>query len=256
MGEYFTIGEFANRAGVTVRTIRYYDQIGLLAPSAYSEAGRRLYTALDYARLQQILTLKLIGLSLADIRQLLTTDVQQVGHLLQQQKSVLQAQAQQLARLIATIDRAQQALEAHGTFDLQTFIDIISEVNQMTQGHRGLDQFMTADQQAQLAEISTTPSLNQQKAIGEAWKTLFEDVQNSLNRDLHDPAVQQLVDRWDALVAQAGQGAPDLADPLTQAYTHLTAVADGDAAPPALRAWLQGMQTAADFIQRARAARP
>lgn len=255
MGEYFTIGEFANRAGVTVRTIRYYDQIGLLAPSAYSEAGRRLYTAMDYARLQQILTLKLIGLSLADIRQLLTTDMQQVGHLLEQQKSVLQAQAQQLARVIATIDRAQQSIQAQGTFDLQTFIDIISEVNQMTQGHSSLDQFMTPDQQTRLAEISTTPSLSQQKAIGEAWKTLFEDVQNHLDKDIHDPVVQQLVDQWDALVAQASQGAPDLADPLAQAYTHLTDVADVDNVPLALREWLHGMQTAADFIQRARAAR-
>ena len=62
--KHYRIGDFANKAGVTVRTIRYYDRIGLLRPTSRSDANQRLYSELDFARLQQILTLKLIGLSL------------------------------------------------------------------------------------------------------------------------------------------------------------------------------------------------
>jgi len=53
--------EFAQLAGVTVRTLHHYDRIGLLKPSAYTNAGYRLYGKGDLVRLQQIVTLKFIG---------------------------------------------------------------------------------------------------------------------------------------------------------------------------------------------------
>ena len=48
------VGELARRTGLSVRTLRYYDEIGLLAPSRRSEGGHRLYTAEDVVRLQRI----------------------------------------------------------------------------------------------------------------------------------------------------------------------------------------------------------
>lgn len=62
-----TVGELARKAGVTVRTIQYYDQKGLLAPSAKGPQGQRLYTTQDLEGLYRILTLKYLGLSLSDI---------------------------------------------------------------------------------------------------------------------------------------------------------------------------------------------
>ena len=49
---YYTSGEFARKARVTVRTIRFYDKQGILKPSRVSEAGYRLYTDEDFGRLQ------------------------------------------------------------------------------------------------------------------------------------------------------------------------------------------------------------
>lgn len=65
---YLTVGEAANKMGVTVRTLQYYDREGLLAPSAQSEGGRRLYTDKDLIKLHQILSLKSLGFSLRDIK--------------------------------------------------------------------------------------------------------------------------------------------------------------------------------------------
>lgn len=62
-----TVGDLARKAGVTVRTIQYYDQKGLLTPSAKGPQGQRLYTAQDLESLYRILTLKYLGLSLSDI---------------------------------------------------------------------------------------------------------------------------------------------------------------------------------------------
>jgi DNA-binding transcriptional MerR regulator len=48
------VGELAKLTGITVRTLHYYDQFGLLSPSEYSDAGHRLYTKADISKLQQI----------------------------------------------------------------------------------------------------------------------------------------------------------------------------------------------------------
>src|SRR5881628_2102160 len=62
------VGELAKRTGVSVRTLHYYDEIGLLAPSRHSEAGYRLYAGADVVRLQQIKSLRQLGFSLEQIR--------------------------------------------------------------------------------------------------------------------------------------------------------------------------------------------
>src|SRR3954465_15372136 len=61
-------GELARRTGVTIRTLHHYDEIGLLQPSLRTEAGHRLYTAADVARLQQVLSLRQLGFSREEIR--------------------------------------------------------------------------------------------------------------------------------------------------------------------------------------------
>ncbi|MEK0315071.1 MerR family transcriptional regulator [Cohnella sp. 56] len=62
------VGELARMTGVTVRTLRFYDQIGLLVPSGQTESGHRLYGEQDLARLHQIVSLKELGLSLEEIK--------------------------------------------------------------------------------------------------------------------------------------------------------------------------------------------
>ena len=71
---YYSSGEFARMAHVTLRTIRYYDKQNILKPSYVSDAGARFYTDEDLARLQQILLLKFLGFSLDDIRDMTIND--------------------------------------------------------------------------------------------------------------------------------------------------------------------------------------
>lgn len=65
---FVTVGQLARKMGVTIRTIQYYDQQGLLTPSAKGQNNQRLYSPADEEALQRILVLKYLGLSLADIR--------------------------------------------------------------------------------------------------------------------------------------------------------------------------------------------
>jgi DNA-binding transcriptional MerR regulator len=73
MKRQWKVGELANLTGLIVRTLRYYDQIGLFSPSDRSESGHRLYNKSDLSRLQKILSLKQIGLSLEDVQSVLAS---------------------------------------------------------------------------------------------------------------------------------------------------------------------------------------
>ncbi|WP_018754297.1 MerR family transcriptional regulator [Paenibacillus terrigena] len=72
MKRYWKIGDLAKMTGITVRTLRFYDQIGLFSSSGQTESGHRLYSESDLSRLHQILSLKELGLSLEEVKTVLT----------------------------------------------------------------------------------------------------------------------------------------------------------------------------------------
>ena len=80
----FTAGELAKMAGVSLRTIRFYDIKGLLCPVAHSQSGYRLYDLNSFATLQHILMLKYLGFSLEQIAELLQNEGDMQEHLSQQ----------------------------------------------------------------------------------------------------------------------------------------------------------------------------
>ena len=96
---YLTVGEAAKKMGVSVRTLQHYDKTGLLAPSAYSEGGRRLYSGKDLVTLHQILALKRLGFSLTDIKTRLIplNTPQEVARALSHQAAALQQQIESLS---------------------------------------------------------------------------------------------------------------------------------------------------------------
>ncbi|THF82227.1 MerR family transcriptional regulator [Cohnella fermenti] len=74
MTRHWKVGELAKLTGLTVRTLRFYDQIGLFSPSGQTESGHRLYAESDLPRLQQIVSLKEMGLSLDEVQAAMTGD--------------------------------------------------------------------------------------------------------------------------------------------------------------------------------------
>lgn len=106
----YTIQQLAKLANVTTRTLRYYDQLGLLHPASYSEGGYRLYGHAQLKRLQTILFYKEFNLSLEDISSLLE-DEHHFKQLLEKQQQLISVQQQQLALLQQNINRTLQELK-------------------------------------------------------------------------------------------------------------------------------------------------
>lgn len=127
MPTYYTSGEFAKKAHVSIRTIRYYDQKNLLKPSTHTASGARRYTDADFAKLQQILLLKYLGFSLTDIREMTlgSGDRQLLLDSLQIQKRLVEERLKEMQNVAAAIDSTSSTLKAGHEVDWSKMLDLI-----------------------------------------------------------------------------------------------------------------------------------
>ncbi|WP_368490263.1 methyltransferase domain-containing protein [Clostridium sp. BJN0013] len=126
-----TIGKFAEKSGVTLRTLRYYDKIGLLKPCSYSKSGHRLYNFEDFSKLQKILTLKFIGLSLEDISKIMNYDVnhRDLKKSLEIQKKIMKEKIYHIEAVIKSIEEAAHMIDSEEELNWNKFINIINIIN-------------------------------------------------------------------------------------------------------------------------------
>ena len=127
MSQHYTSGEFAKKAHVSIRTIRYYDQKNLLKPAMHTKGGARLYTDQDFAKLQQILLLKYLGFSLSDIREMTigSGDKQLLRDSLQIQKRLAEERLEEMKNVVNAIDSTSQALDHNEQVDWSKMLNLI-----------------------------------------------------------------------------------------------------------------------------------
>lgn len=122
----YTTGEIAKLAGVTVRTVQYYDSRGILMPSDFSEGGRRLYTQEDLKKLKVICFLRDLGIPINSISEILTSENAEkvISLLLEQQLLILQEEIAEREKQRDTILGMQKELKGMQTFSLEYLNDI------------------------------------------------------------------------------------------------------------------------------------
>lgn len=125
--EFYTTGEFAKMAGVTIRTIRYYDTIGILKPSMRNEKGHRLYTNKDFIELKRILALKYLGLSLDEViaTEEKNFDKDDMERSLKLQKNIIKNKMNQMKIILNAIETAEVSMKENNNLEFYNTIDII-----------------------------------------------------------------------------------------------------------------------------------
>ncbi|MDD9941188.1 MAG: MerR family transcriptional regulator [Myxococcales bacterium] len=108
------VKEVARIAGVSVRTLHHYDEIGLLVPSSRTRAGHRSYTTDDLLRLQQILIRRELGMPLREIKRSLDDPAFDWRIALQRQRTQLAERAERTASMLRAVDAALAALPTEG----------------------------------------------------------------------------------------------------------------------------------------------
>lgn len=123
----YTTGEFAKMAGVTIRTIRYYDTKGILKPSHHNDAGHRLYTDKDFTKLKKILALKYLGLSLDEVMNTEQNSFEKddMVNSLKLQKNIIKNKINHMKTVLNAIETAEVSIEKEENLDWNKTVDII-----------------------------------------------------------------------------------------------------------------------------------
>ena len=124
----YSTGELAQACGVTVRTVQYYDEKGLLPPAQITEGGRRVYTESDAAKLRKVILLKSLGLKLADIRSFLASDasVTALRDILEAQDAKLAHELEERTQARSWISAMIDSLDTTGELPAETVPDMES----------------------------------------------------------------------------------------------------------------------------------
>ena len=212
----YRASEFAARAGVTVRALHHYDRAGLLRPTGRTGAGYRLYGARDFARLQQILTLKFIGLPLEEIRRLFERRALGLAETLRLQREALAEKRRQIDMALRAVREAEEQVVGGDEPDWGAFKKIV-EVITMQHDNEWMKKYYTEEQLADLARRGTPEVLERGQR---EWQKLIGEVQEAAAEGL-DPAsesAQALAARWEGLVEEFTGGDPGIRENLRRLY--------------------------------------
>jgi DNA-binding transcriptional MerR regulator len=215
----YRASEFGGRAGVTVRTLHHYDRLGLLKPSGRTESGYRLYCERDFARLEQIVTLKFIGFPLKQIKDLLDGKAFDLPTTLRLQRRIIEEKRRHLDLAIQAIKNADGVLASRATRrkpDWEVFRKIIEVIN-MQQNWDWVNKYYTEEQLAQLKK-RWSPEL--QEKTQRDWATLIQEVEAAVAAGV-DPAsehAQALAGRWQKLIEAFTGGDSGIAQNLKKVY--------------------------------------
>ncbi|MBD1865540.1 MULTISPECIES: MerR family transcriptional regulator [Trichocoleus] len=207
------VGDLAKQTGVSVRTLHYYDEIGLLSPSHRTEAGYRLYGEDDILRLQQIVSLRQIGFTLEQIRACLDQCEFSPHRVVQMHLAQLQEQIALQQQLCVRLEAISKRLQSTEAISIQEFIQLI-EVTTM------VEKYYTPEQQEYLKARGELLGEERIRQIEQEWQELIEQVRAEMEHgtDPSSESVQVLARRWRSLIAEFTGGNSGIERSLNQMY--------------------------------------
>lgn len=197
----FRIQEFAKLAGVTVRALHHYDRLRLLSPAHRSERGYRLYCHEDLGRLERILVLRYLGLSLREIAALLDTPdgrgAEPLTVTLARQRATLRERRDGLDRVVRAIEHAQRRGQDAAEPEWLLCQSILKEI-QMQQATDWRAKYYSPEALEALRSHRAAMTPEQRADAGARWRSLLADVQSALDRQVPPDSAEgrALVARW------------------------------------------------------------
>jgi DNA-binding transcriptional MerR regulator len=231
--QHYTTSQFAQKAAVTARTLRFYDKVGLLSPSEHTEAGHRLYSDEDLWGLQQILALKFLGLSLEEIKVCLQTNPERLPETLATQKAMMREKRSQLDAVLQAIEKAEVLLR-NSQGDWEAIIINVIQAMHMEQNKEWVNKYLTVEQQQKMAEVSQksySPEAAQkvaewgknwteedQKRADQQWSAVFAELRRLVaeGKDPTGAEGQALAKQQSELIGQFTRGDADVTAGLEQ----------------------------------------
>lgn len=193
----YSIGEISKETNVTTRTLRYYEEIGLLRPSYVADSGYRYYSKDDVITLQQITTFKKLGFKLSEIKEVLKeekgiSEEDRWKHAIQNEIQTIQGEVKRLQDLEKLLYTTFHSIELTGelrTEDLMLFIKSVQGIGQREKFWKRY--FNEEEQQI----IQGLPTFEENDKRTKEWLQVLREIRERINEPVDSPEVQQLAEK-------------------------------------------------------------
>lgn len=197
------IGELASDTGLTIRTLHYYDELGLLKPSQETEGGHRVYTSKDLERLQKILTLKQLGLPLEKIKEAISNKKFSLKDATAHLKTDIQKRKKELEDIelrLADADKIQSANQS----STDSVVQLLSKMNL-------LDRHLSKEQLEWIKQHDLQFGPEALTELRDEWVTATEALNDAINNKLplSDWRTKAVCMRWFGLASALMGGSFD-----------------------------------------------
>ena len=193
--ESYTIKKLADIAGISVRTLHYYDEIGLLKPQYRHDNGYRYYGVEEVMLLQQIMFFRELGFSLDEIRTIISSPDFDVSEALEQHRDLLLKKDERLRELINTVERTMSKKGKRSTLKIKEFYQGFS--NEQIEKYREEVRSRWGSKTLEESEKKVI-DMGQEKFIalqaegGKIFKTIMENMSEGYDGKF----IQELIAEW------------------------------------------------------------
>lgn len=207
------VGELARNTGMSVRALHHYDEIGLLRPSLRTAAGHRLYDRVDIERLQQIHSLRLMGISLDETKRLLDGAAASPRQVIDLHLARLREQIAMQKRLAGRLRALAHHLDTAESVSLDELCKTIEEMMRV-------EKYFTPEQLEVLEERRISVGEERMQTVRDDWNEIIPKVRAAMENgtDPTSPEVLALARRWKALVHEFTGGDPAIANAVKKMY--------------------------------------
>jgi MerR family transcriptional regulator, thiopeptide resistance regulator len=190
-----TVKQLSEIAGVTPRTLRYYDKIGLLKPSRVGENGYRYYNDEALLCLQQILLYRELGMPLQDIKRIMRSPDFDVLNALESHREKLRQRSARMERLVVTVDDTILHLKGKKEMSQRQMFEPFNDEQQAEYEKEAMQMYDPATVKASIKKWKSYTAAEKQR-IGEEGNAVYEDMLRAMPKGASSPEAQACVERW------------------------------------------------------------
>ena len=191
----FTVKQLSRMAGITRRTLHYYDEIGLLKPSRVGDNGYRYYGEESLLLLQQILLYRQMDMPLDNIKEIMGRHDFDVLGALETHKAELRRRIAQMERLVMTVDDTILHLKGKKEMSPKQLFEVFSEEQQAEYEKEAMQMYDPETVKASYRRWKSYTTAEKQR-IGEEGNAVYTDMVAAMPKGAASPEVQACVERW------------------------------------------------------------
>lgn len=216
----YTIGELSKRTGVTVRTLDYYDEIHLIAPSSKTDGGHRLYSDDDVLKLERVLAMKYMGFSLGHIKNILEQSSTTWQEAIQEQLDMIRREQQRLQTLEEALLGVSYSIDFEGEAKWPVIFQIIQLYQQdLVNILQPYNEYLNEDEIKKITDMN--PAHMKEEDVRE-WMQVIRTIKQNLHLPPESKEAWQLVERWSKQAEKMFGTDEQLLGDMWEALQHLT----------------------------------